>query len=55
LKGKEVEVVDTESDIDFAVLFKTPHGDSLKTYAMLSLDLQELVTPFKADLLFYMR
>jgi predicted nucleotidyltransferase len=52
LKGKEVEVVDRESDIDFAVLFKTPPGDSLKTYAMLSLDLQELVAPFKADLLF---
>jgi predicted nucleotidyltransferase len=52
LKGKEVEVVDRESDIDFAVLFKMTPGDSLKTYAMLSLDLQELVTPFKADLLF---
>ncbi|MEW6416835.1 MAG: nucleotidyltransferase domain-containing protein [Nitrospirota bacterium] len=52
LEGKQVEVVDTESDIDFAVLFKTPPENSLETYALLSLDLQELVTPFKADLLF---
>ncbi|MBM4135724.1 MAG: nucleotidyltransferase domain-containing protein [Nitrospira sp.] len=52
LEGKQVEVVDTESDIDFAVLFKTPPVNSLETYALLSLEFQELITPFKADLLF---
>jgi uncharacterized protein len=51
LQGKEPEVADPESDIDFAVLFKTPPVDKLEVYARLSLDLQELVLPFKADLL----
>lgn len=52
LEGKEVEIQDPESDIDFAVLFVAPPKNSLETYASLSLDLQELVSPFKADLLF---
>ncbi len=52
LEGRQVEVVDTESDIDFAVMFKTLPEKSLETYALLSLDLQELITPFKIDLLF---
>lgn len=52
LDGKQVKIVDPESDIDFAVLFKIPPENALETYALLSLDLQELVSPFKADLLF---
>jgi predicted nucleotidyltransferase len=52
LEGRQVEIVDPESDIDFAVLFKAPPENSLETYALLSLDLQELAAPFKADLLF---
>ena len=52
LEGKHVELTDTESDIDFAVLFITPPQNSLEVYASLSLDLQDLVSPFKADLLF---
>jgi len=52
LNGKHVEIVDAESDIDFAVLFMRPPENPLETYASLSLDFQELVTPFKADLLF---
>ena len=47
-----MELTDTESDIDFAVLFITPPQNSLEVYASLSLDLQDLVSPFKADLLF---
>lgn len=50
--GREVEAGDAESDIDFAVLFETIPRTTLETYAALSLDLQELVSPFKADLLF---
>ena len=52
LEGKHVELTDPESDIDFAVLFTTPPQNSLEVYASLSLDLQDLVSPFKADLLF---
>lgn len=52
LEGRHLEVTDPESDIDFAVLFKTKPENSLETYASLSLALQELVSPFKADLLF---
>ena len=52
LEGRYVEIVDTESDIDFAVLFMMPPENPLETYASLSLDLQELVSPFRADLLF---
>ena len=52
LDGGHIEDADTESDIDFAVLFKTPPRNELETYAMLSLELQELVSPFRADLLF---
>jgi len=44
-------MADRESDIDFAVLFRRPPQNSLKTYAALSLDLQDLATPFRADLL----
>jgi len=52
LDGEHVEMKDAESDIDFAVLFETPPLNSLETYARLSVDLQDLVSPFKADLLF---
>lgn len=52
LEGKKVEVTDPESDIDFAVAFLEPPENNLKAYAALSLDIQELVTPHKADLLF---
>jgi len=52
LEGRYSEIVDVESDIDFAVLFMKPPESALETYASLSLDLQELVSPFRADLLF---
>ena len=52
LYGEQVEVVDIESDIDFAVLFMKPPGNALETYASLSVDLQDIVSPFRADLLF---
>jgi len=52
LEGRYAEVVDTESDTDFAVMFMMPPENPLETYASLSLDLQELVSPFRADLLF---
>ncbi len=52
LEGKRVEMTDTESDIDFAVLLGRRPENSLKTYSALSLELQDLVTPFRADLLF---
>ncbi|MGR3311528.1 MAG: nucleotidyltransferase domain-containing protein [Candidatus Brocadiales bacterium] len=52
LEGKRVEIADTESDIDFAVLFVKPPENPLEAYASLSLDLQDVVYPFKADLLF---
>lgn len=34
------------------MLFSNPPLDSLETYARLSLDLQDVLTPFKVDLLF---
>jgi predicted nucleotidyltransferase len=52
LDGKNVVATDAESDIDFAVLFNTPPRNSLDAYARLSLDLQDIVSPFKVDLLF---
>lgn len=52
LEGKKVEISDSEADIDFAVLFKKTPENALKTYACLSLEFQELVSPFKEDLLF---
>jgi hypothetical protein len=52
LKGNHVEMLDTESDIDFGVLFVSLPADLLKTYAHLSLELQDIVSPFRADLLF---
>lgn len=52
LKGERVEPEDPESDIDFGVLFIKLPEDPLKTYALLSLEFQELVSPFRADLLF---
>ena len=52
LYGEKLEIVDTESDIDFAVLFTRYPENTLETYASLSVDLQELVSPFRADLLF---
>jgi len=52
LEGEKVEVLDPESDIDFAVLFKTLPESPLEVYASLSLDLQDMASPFRADLLF---
>jgi hypothetical protein len=52
LDGEHVEMTDTESDLDFAVLLEAPPLNSLEIYARLSVDLQGLVSPFKADLLF---
>lgn len=52
LKGKPVEIQDSESDIDFGVLFVSMPEDPLTTYAHLSLELQDIVSPFRADLLF---
>lgn len=52
LKGKQVDILDAESDIDFAVRFIVSPSNSLDVYANISLDLQSLVSPFKADLLF---
>ena len=52
LNGIELNVEDPESDIDFAVLFSSPPKNSLQTYAKLSVDLGDLVSPFRADLLF---
>lgn len=52
LEGKNEEMTDAESDIDFAVSFETFPLNSLEVYSRLSIDLQDLVTPFKADLLF---
>lgn len=52
LAGEIVPVVDEQSDIDFAVLFRTLPASQLELYARLSLDLQDLVAPHRADLLF---
>ena len=52
LEGNPVEYVDAESDIDFAVLFLETPDSGLESYANLSMELQDLVSPFKADLLF---
>jgi predicted nucleotidyltransferase len=52
LEKKKIEISDPEADVDFAVLFMRPPENTLETYAYLSLELQELVSPFKADLLF---
>ena len=43
---------DAEADIDFAVLFMKPPENALTAYAALSLELQDLVAPYRADLLF---
>ena len=52
LEGTPVNIKDSESDIDFAVQFLAPPENSLESYAALSLALQDLVSPHKADLLF---
>jgi len=52
LEEKNEKMTDAESDIDFAVLFETLPLNSLEIYSRLSIDLQDLVSPFKADLLF---
>src|SRR4030042_4288000 len=52
LEGKKIEISDPEADIDFAVLFRKPPENTLETYARLSLELQDFVSPFRADLLF---
>jgi predicted nucleotidyltransferase len=51
LKGKHADMSDVESDIDFAVLLMKPPENALETYASLSVDLQEFVSPFRADIL----
>ena len=50
--GGDATEADPESDVDFAVHFADPPADALNTYAFLSLDLQGLVAPMRADLLF---
>ena len=50
--GGDATAADPESDVDFAVHFAHPPADALNTYAFLSLDLQDLVAPLRADLLF---
>lgn len=52
MDGKKVEMLDDNSDIDFGVLFRILPEDPIETYARLSLEFMELVSPFKADLLF---
>jgi predicted nucleotidyltransferase len=52
LKGEKPDPVDPEADVDFAVRFAEPPSDALTRYAALSLDLDDLVGPFKADLVF---
>ncbi len=52
LRGDKREPSDPESDIDFGVLFKAMPQNSLETYATLSLELEDFISPFKIDLLF---
>jgi predicted nucleotidyltransferase len=52
LRGDQVQIDDPESDIDFAVFFISPPESPLLTYAKLSIDLEELVSPYQADLVF---
>lgn len=52
LLGNPIETVDAESDIDFGVLFVSLPANPLKTYAHLSIELQDIVSPFRVDLLF---
>jgi hypothetical protein len=52
LKGGRIPTPIEGADIDFAVLFKERPKNPLRTYALLSLDLQDLVRPYRADLLF---
>lgn len=52
LRGDQVKLIDHESDIDFGVVFRVPPQKPLETYALLSLDLQDLISPFRVDLLF---
>ncbi len=52
IRGEKVNIEDTEADIDFAVVFKSLPENPLKTYALLSLELQDIVSPYKADLVF---
>lgn len=52
LNEEKITIHDREADIDFAVLFAALPHNPLEEYARLSLDLQDIVSPFKADLLF---
>ena len=52
LEGNPLEQKDSESDIDCVVLFLETPDNSLESYATLIMALQDLVSPFKADLLF---
>ncbi|RMG03176.1 MAG: nucleotidyltransferase domain-containing protein [Nitrospirae bacterium] len=52
LQGEEVEIEDRESDLDFAVLFRTLPENIPQSYAKLINELQDMVTPFHADLVF---
>lgn len=55
LEGKKIGIIDVESDIDFAVLFISPPGNPLETYARLSLDLQILYPHLRQISFFCMR
>jgi predicted nucleotidyltransferase len=52
LHGADIEVEDQESDIDFGVWFISPPKNTVDTYAKLSLELGELLFPFRIDLVF---
>lgn len=52
LRGEAVQEADPGSDIDVAVWFAKVPDNPLDTYANLSLALETLVSPFKADLVF---
>lgn len=52
IEGFDVSIDDPESDIDIAVVFKDISEDNLSIYARLSVDLEEIFSPFKVDLVF---
>ena len=52
IEGRPVQIEDPESDIDFGVVFLHPPEGPLRVYALLSLEFGDLVSPYRADLLF---
>lgn len=52
IEGQTTAPSDHESDIDIAVLFKVHPENPIYTYARLSLDLQEIMSPLDVDLVF---